>query len=319
MWEELRKFLSTGNYPARLLSDRDKLQFSKRARRYLLHQDRLWLAPRKGTDRLPRLIIEDLSKRGTLMAEAHNECGHRGRDAVYSQLRDRFYWPNMYEDITYFVRSCIECQKAIKRVPMLPYDVSWQAPLLRHFNLDSIHMSAGVSNLNYIIHAVEPTILWPEAKALQTLDAKSVAKFIYENIVCRFACVPFITMDGGPEFKKEVLFLLSSLYHCTVIISTAYHPEGNAPVERGHQPIVDALYKCTGDAKANWPKYLHAVLFAVRVTVSRATGFSPYYLLYGVHPVFCFDMAEITWQTLDWDKVRTHEDLLTIRAIQISR
>jgi hypothetical protein len=180
-------------------------------------------------------------------------------------------------------------------------------------------MSAGIGNLNYIIHAVEPTILWPEAKALRTLDAKSVAKFIYENIVCRFACVPFIMMDGGPEFKKEVLFLLSSLYSCTVVISTAYHPEGNAPVEHGHQPIVDTLYKCTGDAKVNWPKYLHTVLFAVRVTVSWATGFSPYYLLYGVHPVFCFDMAEITWQTPDRDNVRTHEELLAICALQINR
>ncbi|KAJ7467408.1 hypothetical protein B0H11DRAFT_1732734 [Mycena galericulata] len=57
----------------------------------------------------------------------------------------------------------------------------------------------------------------------------------------------------------------------------------------------------------------------MRVTTSRATGFSPYYLLYGVHPVFSFDIAEITWQTLDWDKVHTHEELLAIRARQLSR
>ncbi|KAJ3991047.1 hypothetical protein F5050DRAFT_1540870, partial [Lentinula boryana] len=67
------------------------------------------------------------------------------------------------------------------------------------------------------------------------------------------------------------------------------------------------------------PRYIHAVLFAMRVTVSRATGFSPYYLLYGTHPVFSFDITEITWQTLDWHTVRTHEDLLAIRALQISR
>jgi hypothetical protein len=30
-------------------------------------------------------------------------------------------------------------------------------------------------------------------------------------------------------------------------------------------------------------------------------------------------MAEITWQTLDWDKVHTHEDLLAIRTLQLSR
>jgi hypothetical protein len=225
----------------------------------------------------------------------------------------------MYDDISYFIRSCIECQKAIKRIPVIPYNESWQAPLLRHFNLDSIHMCDGVGGMKYIIHAVEPTILWPEARAVKVLDAKTVARFIYEDIVCRFACVPFMTIDGGPEFKKEVQHLLRTLYNCTVIISTAYHPEGNAPVERNHQPLVDAIYKCTGDAKGNWPKFLRAVLFAMRVTTSRATGFSPYYLLYGVHPVFAYDIAEITWQTLDWHKVRTHEELLAVRALQLSQ
>ncbi|KAJ7247282.1 hypothetical protein C8J57DRAFT_1081014 [Mycena rebaudengoi] len=57
----------------------------------------------------------------------------------------------------------------------------------------------------------------------------------------------------------------------------------------------------------------------MRITTSRATGFSPYYLLYGVHPVLSFDIAEITWQTLDWDKIYTTEDLLAIRARQLSR
>ncbi|KAF8883923.1 hypothetical protein CPB85DRAFT_1420316 [Mucidula mucida] len=83
--------------------------------------------------------------------------------------------------------------------------------------------------------------------------------------------------------------------------------------------ITGPLFKLTGDAKGNWPKLLQAVLFALRVTVSRATGFSPYYLLYGQYPVFSFDDAEITWQTLDWHTVCTKEELIAIHAHQISR
>ncbi|KAJ3925748.1 MAG: hypothetical protein NXY57DRAFT_906698 [Lentinula lateritia] len=64
---------------------------------------------------------------------------------------------------------------------------------------------------------------------------------------------------------------------------------------------------------------MHAVLFAIRVTVSRATGFSPYYLLYGTHPVFSFDLTEVTWQTLDWHVVRTHDELIALRALQLAR
>ncbi|TFK78901.1 hypothetical protein K466DRAFT_506538 [Polyporus arcularius HHB13444] len=57
----------------------------------------------------------------------------------------------------------------------------------------------------------------------------------------------------------------------------------------------------------------------MRTTTSRSTGFSPFYLLYGQHPVFSFDAEEITWQTLDWHTVRTHDELIAMRARQISR
>ncbi|KAJ7830608.1 hypothetical protein B0H13DRAFT_2371914 [Mycena leptocephala] len=119
----------------------------------------------------------------------------------------------MYDDVSYFVRSCIECQKAIKRVPVLPYNVFWQAPLVLHFNLDSIHMCAGVEGMNYIIHAVEPTILWPDAKALRVLDAK----FIYEDIanhvveyLLNFVAVRIFYLF--PVEKWNEGFILSSIH-----------------------------------------------------------------------------------------------------------
>ena len=105
----------------------------------------------------------------------------------------------------------------------------------------------------------------------------------------------------------------------STIVSTPYHPEGQAPVERAHLPLVEAIFKCTGDAKGRWPLYLEPGLFAIRVTVSQATGYSPYFLLYEVHPVFAFDIDEVTWQTLDWNKVRTHVELLAIWILQIQR
>lgn len=119
-----------------------------------------------------------------LMAKAHNECGHRGRDATYRHLLDRFYWLNMYDDVTFFVQSCIKCQKSVKSSPILPYNESWQAPLLRHFNLDTIHMPTEVGGMEYIIQATEPTILWPEARAMSSNTAANVAKFIYKDIIC---------------------------------------------------------------------------------------------------------------------------------------
>lgn len=253
------------------------------------------------------------------MLEAHLSAGHRGRDATYKLLAERVYWPNMHDDVSYFVRSCIECQRAMKAKPVLPYSESWLAPSLRHFDLDTIHMPTGAGGFEYVIQAIERTILWIEGRALRQATARAVSRFIYEDIVCRFSCVPVLTMDNGSEFLGEVQHLLRTLYRCTVIFSTPYHPEGNAPVERSHNTFTNCLFKLTGDAKGTWPQYVHPVLFAMRTTASRATGFSPFYLLYGQHPVFSFDIEEITWQTLDWDQVHSHDDLVAMRARQIQR
>ncbi len=68
-------------------------------------------------------------------------------------------------------------------------------------------MPTGVGGVEYIVQAIERTILWPEAQSLKRLTSKAVAKFIYE-LICRFGCIPIFTFDGGTEFKGEVTVLL---------------------------------------------------------------------------------------------------------------
>uniref|UniRef100_A0A0W0FG47 Putative polyprotein n=1 Tax=Moniliophthora roreri TaxID=221103 RepID=A0A0W0FG47_MONRR len=163
LFTELRKYFLEEELPGRCVTNKMKLRFRKLAHRYFLHHDRLWYALKKKSDRLPRLVIEDIVKRGEVIAEVHLQAGHKGRDATYNLLIDRFYWPNLYDMVAYFVQSCIECQKFIQEIPHIPYSASWQVPLLRHFNIDCIHMPSGIRGFEYIVQAVEPTILWPEA------------------------------------------------------------------------------------------------------------------------------------------------------------
>ena len=49
----------------------------------------------------------------------------------------------------------------------------------------------------------------------------------------------------------------------------------------------------------------------------RATGFSPYYLLYGRPHLFPYNLKDESWYTVDWHDVRSTEDLIAVRALQI--
>ena len=99
----------------------------------------------------------------------HNESGHHGCDATYKNLSDRFCWPNMFNSMAYFVKSCIECRKLLKPLLVVSSDVSWQTAMLRHFNVDTIHMPDGTSGFKYIIQ-VSATVLQLSRYGSKALD-----------------------------------------------------------------------------------------------------------------------------------------------------
>ena len=157
-----------------------------------------------------------------------------------------------------------------------------------------------------------------EARALANADSKSVAKFLLEDVLSRFGWFSKLVVDGGPENKKLVADLAFDyrIKRCQV---SAYHPQANGMVERGHKPIVDALAKLTEGGYGKWTRNLHMVLWADRCTIRRSTGQPPYRLIFGSDPILPIELSVPTWKILLWSSVRTTADLLAIRARQLQR
>ena len=55
-------------------------------------------------------------------------------------------------------------------------------------------------------------------------------------------------------------------------LTTAYNPEVNGKVERGHGLIVKALVKASHGKIGDWPRLLPFALWANRTTNSMVTG-----------------------------------------------
>ncbi|GFO25035.1 Pol polyprotein [Plakobranchus ocellatus] len=89
-----------------------------------------------------------------------------------------------------------------------------------------------------------------------------------------------IHLDNGPQFISSGLKELNFKH----IFSTPYHPQTNGVVERFHGTLKNMLRKLSYECPTCWDKYFDATLYAYRSQVHSATGFSPFYLLFGRAP-----------------------------------
>ena len=141
----------------------------------------------------------------------------------------------------------------------------------------------------YIIAARDDLTYVAEGRALRRADSKSTAKFFWEEIICRYGHIAEVVTDNGSEVKGAFERLLHR-YGIPQIKISPYNKHANRLVEQGHFTIRESILKDYAENIQVWLKQVHLVFFADRVTTRRVTGFSPYYLLHGTHPVLPFDL-----------------------------
>ena len=99
---------------------------------------------------------------------------------------------------------------------------------------------------SYLVAARSDFLGWVEARALIRADNAAIARFLYEDIIYRHGIFRKVVLDGGPE-NQGLTIELADKYNIRRVKVSAYHPQANGIVKRGHSPIVDSLTKITGD------------------------------------------------------------------------
>ncbi|KZP07209.1 hypothetical protein FIBSPDRAFT_666722, partial [Athelia psychrophila] len=83
--------------------------------------------------------------------------------------------------------------------------------------------------------------------------------------------------------------------------------------------IRESLVKACQHDMRNWHRKVPLAFFADRITVSKSTGFSPHWLLYGVHPILPLDLCDISFMVEGFVKGISTSDLLVLRMKQLER
>jgi transposase InsO family protein len=136
-------------------------------------------------------------------------------------------------------------------------------------------------NCRFAAVAVDYFTKWVEAKPLANITAATVQKFFWQNIVCKFGVPRELTVDNGKQFDCYTFKEYRRTLGTQAKFSSVYHPQSNGAVERANSLIFSGIKRCLFDQKkGKWVDELPKVIWSHNTIVSRATGFTPFRLLF---------------------------------------
>lgn len=311
----LELLLKDGSYRPKDLEEKVYQRILRLKNRFLRYKEKIY---RRGTEGQHRLYVPK-EHRTYMMTAAHDHNGHRGFFGTRALLAQRFWWPEMEKDINLFVKTCQPCQERQQQLVRIPPIQTRTPGLFEVMHADIMHMTPASNGCKYIIQGREAVASWVEGRALRDEKARTIALWMYEDILCRWGSISTIVTDNGSSFLAAAKWIEKTWGIKSVTISP-YNSQANGKVERPHWDIRQMLYKATGAANTSkWYWFLHSVLWADRTSIRKRTGYSPYYMVTGLHPILPLDAAEATWLTKPPERVMTFEEMIGSRARALAK
>jgi hypothetical protein len=171
----------------------------KRARQYCWKDGKLYF---KG------LYVPKPEERLELVTQMHGDLGHFGEQRTLTEICQRYFWNNRTECVKAVVKTCRQCQlvksegsirsgdEHLKSISI--YDLFYRIALDTACPLPE--MKAGNK---YILVAIDHYSKWCEAKAVADHGAKTAARFLEDDLICRYEVPRFVFTDNGGEWDAE--------------------------------------------------------------------------------------------------------------------
>ena len=273
------------------LDDRAYRNLVRNASHFFVNdKDRMY---KRGLDSAHKLVVEQ-SQRMYLMKASHDSLGHRGFYATKTLIGERFWWPEMERDISWYCKTCDICQKRQKLLVKIPPIVTHTPSIFQVLHADTMHMTPKSNGCAYIVHGRCGMTSWMEGRAVKNENGKTIANWLFEDIICRWGCITEIVTDNGGPYRSAVAWL-EQKYGIKGIRISSYNSKANGKIERPHWDVRQMLYKATGGNPSKWYLFFHHVMWSDRVSIRKGYGCSPFFMVTGAHPILPLDIQEATW------------------------
>jgi transposase InsO family protein len=299
------QYLHRGELP---LDRAEARRLARRAKSFVLLGDEKELYHHSPSGILQRCI--SIAEGQELLQEIHSgACGHHAapRTLVGNAFRQGFYWPTAVADATRIVRTCQGCQ-FYARQTHLPAQALQTIPITWPFamwGLDLVGpLQKAPGGFTHLLVAIDKFSKWIEVGPLNSIRSEQAVAF-FTNIIHRFGVPNSIITDNGTQLTGRKFLDFCEDHHIRVDWAAVAHPMTNGQVECANDMILQGLkpriYNDLNKFGRRWMKELPSVVWSLRTTPSQATGFTPFFLVYGVKAILPADLEYGSPRTRAYD------------------
>jgi transposase InsO family protein len=251
----------------------------------------------------------------SLLQDIHGGvCGHHAapRSLVGAAFRQGFYWPSAVADAEHIVRTCSGCQYYARQTH-LPARALQTIPITWPFAVWGLDMVGPLPKVpggfTHVFVAIDKFTKWIEARALTKITSAEAVNF-FKDILYSFGVPNTIITDNATQFTGKKFTSFCDEFGIQVSWSAVAHPRTNGQVERANGMVLQGLKPRVFDQFAKkihklggkWAAELPSVLWSLRTTPNRGTGFSPFYMVYGAEAILLTDIDYGSPRTLTFNE-----------------
>lgn len=273
--------LKKGVWPKHQESDPDMRVIKREVGRLVIRGGLLFRRRKKVGEEALQLVLP-AEFREQVLYSLHDDMGHLGAERITELLRTRFYWPKMAHVVEEYVKDCGLCvtrKTPCKRAAPLHHIVS-SGPM-DLVCIDFLSMEADSRGISNVLIVTDHFTRYAQAFPSRNQKALTVAKILFEKYFVHYGLPARIHSDQGRDFESRLIKELLSTLGVRKSRTTPYHPQGDPQPERFNRTLLSMLGTLGQEKKRSWSQHVASLVHAYNSTKSDATGFSPYYLMFG--------------------------------------
>lgn len=236
-----------------------------------------------GLVRVKDKVVVPRQMRHEIISSWHsiNDIGHIGVNKMRQQLRKRYFWPGMDEDVERFVKECPNCQttKNVKiRASLQPKVVD---EVFHTLQMDLTGKIKVGGDSKFILVVVDVASRFPFLVTLNRVSAEAIANGLVKEVFPLTGIPRYLQTDNERCFSGVEIGTICDKLGIKKREVSVYHPQAQGIVERLIKTIKTTLLKASGSKVKSWDEIIPLLTLHLRTQPHQSLGISPSEYLFG--------------------------------------